>query len=60
MKTSYHRQEIRYGVIQRAVRLPVEVGAAKATAELKNGTVTITLPKSKQPKAPADQGRGVL
>ena len=50
-KKNYHRQEIRYGAIQRSVRLPVEVEAGKATASLKNGTVTITLPKSTQPKA---------
>jgi HSP20 family protein len=50
-KKSYYRQEIRYGAFQRAVRLPAEVEAAKAAAELKNGTLQITLPKSKQPKA---------
>jgi len=50
-KKNYFRQEIRYGAFQRAVRLPAEVEAAKATADLKNGTLKITLPKSKQPKA---------
>jgi HSP20 family protein len=50
-KKNYYRQEIRYGAVQRAVRLPAEVEAGKATADLKNGTVTVTLPKSKQPKA---------
>jgi HSP20 family protein len=50
-KKNYYRQEIRYGAVQRAVRLPVEVEAGKAVADLKNGTVTVTLPKSKQPKA---------
>jgi HSP20 family protein len=47
----YYRQEIRYGAFERAVPLPVEVEAGKATAELKNGMLKITLPKSKQPKA---------
>lgn len=50
-KKNYYRQEIQYGAFQRAVRLPAEVEATKATAELKNGTLKITLPKSKQPKA---------
>jgi len=50
-KKNYYRQEIRYGAFQRALTLPAEVDAAKATAELKNGILRITLPKSKQPKA---------
>jgi HSP20 family protein len=50
-KKNYFRQEIRYGAFQRAVRLPTEVEAAKAAADLKNGTLKITLPKAKQPKA---------
>ena len=50
-KKNYYRQEIQYGAFQRAVRLPTEVEGTKATAELKNGTLKITLPKSKQPKA---------
>jgi HSP20 family protein len=50
-RKNYYRQEIRYGAFQRAVALPVEVDAGKANAELKNGVLRITLPKSKQPKA---------
>ncbi len=50
-RKNYYRQEIRYGAFQRSVALPVEVDAAKASAELKNGMLKITLPKSKQPKA---------
>ena len=50
-KKSYYRQEIRYGAFQRTVPLPVEVDATKAKAELKNGLLTVTLPKSAQPKA---------
>jgi len=50
-KRNYYRQEIRYGAFQRAVPLPVEVDAARAKAELKNGMLTVTLPKSAQPKA---------
>jgi HSP20 family protein len=50
-KKNYYRQEIRYGSFARAVRLPAEVDAGKTAAELKNGMLTITLPKSKTPKA---------
>ena len=47
----YYRQEICYGTFQRSVPLPVEVDPTKANAELKHGVLTVTLPKSTQPKA---------
>jgi HSP20 family protein len=50
-RKNYYRQEIRYGAFQRSVPLPVEVDASQARAELKNGVLKISLPKSKQPKA---------
>jgi HSP20 family protein len=50
-RKNYYRQEIRYGAFQRSVPLPVEVDAARANAELRNGMLKIVLPKSKQPKA---------
>ncbi len=50
-RKNYYRQEIRYGAFQRDVPLPVEVDGTKASAELKNGMLRITLPKSTQPKA---------
>jgi HSP20 family protein len=50
-KKNFYRQEIRYGSFQRAVPLPVEVEDTGANATLKNGMLTVTLPKSKQPKA---------
>jgi HSP20 family protein len=50
-KKNYYREEIRSGAFLRTVALPVEVDAAKASAQLKNGMLKITLPKSKQPKA---------
>jgi len=50
-KQSFHRQEIRYGAFQRTVALPVDVDADGAHADLKNGVLTITLPKSRQQKA---------
>jgi HSP20 family protein len=50
-KKNYYRQEIRYGAFERAIRLPAEVDAAKAAADLKNGMLKVTLPKSKASKA---------
>ncbi|HZP42428.1 MAG TPA: Hsp20/alpha crystallin family protein [Candidatus Binatia bacterium] len=47
----YYRREIHYGAFQRSVPLPVEVDAAKAHAELQNGVLRVSLPKSRQPKA---------
>jgi HSP20 family protein len=43
---SYHRQERETGGFARVVRLPVEVEAGKVEAALKNGILTITLPKA--------------
>jgi HSP20 family protein len=45
-KKNYYRQEIRYGAFQRSVALPCDVDASKAKAELKNGMLTLTLPKA--------------
>jgi HSP20 family protein len=50
-KKNFYRQEIRYGSFERALRLPTEVDGSRANAELKNGVLQVTLPKSKQPKA---------
>lgn len=50
-KKNFYRQEIRYGAFQRSIRLPSEVEGGKATAELKNGMLKITLPKAKHPRA---------
>jgi len=50
-KKNYYRQEIRYGSFARSVRLPTEVDTGKTNASLKNGVLTITLPKSTSPKA---------
>ncbi len=47
----YHRVERTYGTFHRAVRLPAEVDGEKAKAELKDGVLTITLPKAEQAKA---------
>ncbi len=47
----YHRVERAYGVFHRAVRVPAEVDGSKTSAEMKDGVLTITLPKAEQAKA---------
>jgi HSP20 family protein len=49
-KKNYYRQEIRYGAFRRTVTLPTAVDVDKANAKLKDGILTITMPKSKAPK----------
>ena len=46
----YHRVERTYGAFSRAMRLPAAVDGSKATAEFKNGVVTIKLPKAPEAK----------
>ena len=48
---NYFRREIRFGTIQRSVTLPVEVDGDKAKAELKNGMLTIRIPKSSKARS---------
>lgn len=43
---NYHRQEFRYGAFMRTIPLPVPVQAEKATAQMKDGVLEITMPKS--------------
>jgi len=43
---TYHRRERPVGSFTRVVRLPVEVDADRVQAELRNGVLTITLPKA--------------
>jgi HSP20 family protein len=43
---AYHRRERGVGSFSRAVRLPVDVDADKVQAQLNNGVLAITLPKS--------------
>jgi len=50
-RKNFYRQEIAYGAFERVLGLPAEVDGDRATAELKHGILTVTLPKTKQPKA---------
>lgn len=43
---SYHRRERGVGEFSRTVTLPVEIDSDKVEASLKNGVLTITLPKA--------------
>jgi HSP20 family protein len=45
-KTGWHVRELRYGKFARSVQLPTEVNIDKANAEIENGILTITLPKT--------------
>lgn len=45
---SYHVREWRTGSFQRAMRLPAEVDTAKAEAEVRDGVLTLTLPKAEK------------
>jgi HSP20 family protein len=46
----YYRQEFRYGTFARTIPLPPGLQADKAIAELKDGVLTITIPKGEQAK----------
>jgi len=47
-KASYYRQERRYGACSRSISLPVPVQADKVEAKLKDGILTITMPKAEE------------
>jgi HSP20 family protein len=44
-KDHWHIRELRYGKFSRSLRLAAEVNADKTQAELKDGILTVTLPK---------------
>ncbi len=58
----FHRRERPVGAFHRSLRLPVEVDSNRVEAELRNGVLTITLPKAESAKprkinvTGADQG----
>jgi HSP20 family protein len=45
-----HRREREFGAFSRAARLPAPIEAGRVEATLKNGVLTITLPKSEHAK----------
>ena len=47
-KTSYHRREREAGFFRRTTALPMKVDSGKVSAGMKNGILTITLPKSEE------------
>jgi HSP20 family protein len=47
---TYHRRERPVGSFTRVLRLPVEVDANRVEAELRDGVLTITLPKAEAAK----------
>ena len=47
---TYHRRERPVGSFSRIVRLPVEVDADRVEADLRDGVLTITLPKAQSAK----------
>jgi len=47
---TYHRRERPSGSFGRTVRLPVEVNADRVEAQLRDGVLTITLPKAESVK----------
>jgi HSP20 family protein len=50
-RRGYYYAERSYGAFARAIALPCEVDADKATAKYKNGVLRVTLPKTAQAKA---------
>ena len=49
-KTSYHRREREAGIFRRTIALPAKVDSGKVSASMKNGILTIILPKSEEAK----------
>jgi HSP20 family protein len=50
---NYYRREFRYGAFSRTVPLPAAVQGDKASAQLKDGVLEITIPKSEHAKTKA-------
>ncbi|MCE5267600.1 MAG: Hsp20/alpha crystallin family protein [Planctomycetaceae bacterium] len=49
--TAYHRRERPVGPLTRVIHLPVEVDSNRVEAQLRDGVLTITLPKAESAKA---------
>ena len=52
---NFYRREFHYGAFERTMTLPTAVQADKATAQLKDGVLEITLPKSVSAQAKVKQ-----
>jgi HSP20 family protein len=52
---NYYQREFHYGAFARTMALPMAVQAEKATAQLKDGVLEITLPKSASAQAKVKQ-----
>src|SRR4029453_1104181 len=48
---NYHQREFHYGVFARTIPPPTTVQAEKATAQLKDGVLEVTIPKREETKA---------
>lgn len=48
--TTYHRQERNYGSFSRTIRLPFKIEAEGVEAVMKNGVLTLTLPRAEEDK----------
>ena len=49
-ETNYHRREREAGFFRRTIGLPSKIAPNKVSASMKNGVLTITLPKSEEAK----------
>ena len=48
---TYHHREFHYGAFARTIALPATVQAEKATAQLKDGVLVVTIPKREETQA---------
>ena len=49
-KADYHRREREGGIFRRVMRLPERVDPSRVSAGMKNGVLTVTLPKREESK----------
>lgn len=49
-KGSFHRRERQFGKFSRSLRLPMDLEGDKATAEFRDGVLTIRIPKREEAK----------